>query len=95
MSELDSHIKQVHEKLQQLIKKYEAVQKENKRLIKELNDHKEKRTAYLLQIDTLQEQVGILKAAAPNMPKEDKKEFEKLINQYIKGIDRCIVLLSE
>lgn len=95
MSEVELHIKRVNEKLQHLLKQYESVKKENERLIKDLTDKKEKQQLYLQQIDTLQEQVSILKAATGKMPEADKKEFEKRINQYIKGIDRCIGLLSE
>jgi hypothetical protein len=95
MSELESHIKRVNDKLQQLLKKYESAQKENQRLIKDLNDKKEKHQTSLKQIDTLQEQVSILKAATSKMEDADKKEFEKRINQYIKSVDKCIGLLSE
>jgi hypothetical protein len=95
MSEVESHIKRVNDKLQQLLKKYESVQKENQRLIKDLNDKKEKQQTYLKQIDALQEQVSILKAATSKMEDADKKEFEKRIDQYIKSIDKCISLISD
>ena len=29
------------------------------------------------------------------LPKKDKKEFEKKINQYIREIDKCISFLSQ
>jgi phage host-nuclease inhibitor protein Gam len=94
MSEFESHIKRVNDKLQQLLKQYETVKKENERLAKDLSDKKEKQQQYLQQIDALQEQVSILKAAASKMEEADKKEFEKRINQYLKDIDKCIGLLS-
>ena len=95
MSELEKNIKRINEKLQQLLKNYQLLQKDNERqtkLIAELQQAGEKDAA---QVSTLQEQVNILKAAAGQMNEEDKISFEKNINRYIKDIDKCIGLLSE
>jgi DNA repair exonuclease SbcCD ATPase subunit len=95
LSNLEQHIKRVNEKLQQLLKDYQQLQKDNLRqsvLIEELKKAKESGTH---QIETLKEQVGILKAAAGRMNEADKKEFEKNINRYIRDIDKCIGILSE
>lgn len=95
MSDLEQHIKRINDKLQQLLKNYLQLQKENGRqseLIKQLKETKEKDSQ---QITTLQEKISILKAAAGKMNEADKKEFEKNINQYIREIDKCIGLLSE
>lgn len=95
MSELEKNIKRINDKLQLLLKNYQLLQKDNQRqsvLIEELTKAKEKGGQ---QIKTLQEQVGILKAATGQMNDADKKAFEKHINQYIKEIDKCIGILSE
>ena len=95
MSNLDTNIKRINDKLQQLLKNFLQLQKDNQRqsaLIEELTKTKEKDQQ---QITLLKEQVGILKAAAGQMNEADKKAFEKIINQYIKEIDKCIGLLSE
>ena len=95
MSDLETNIKRINDKLQQLLKHYQQLQKDNLRqsvLIEELKKSRESDTR---QIASLQEQVSILKAAAGKMNEEDKKEFEKNINRYIKDIDKCIGLLSE
>ncbi len=95
MSELEQHIKRVYDKLQQLLKNYQQLQKDNLRqsaLIEELKKSKEVNAQ---QIETLKEQVAILKAAAGKMNETDKKEFEKNINRYIRDIDKCIGILSE
>jgi methyl-accepting chemotaxis protein len=95
MSELQSNIKRVNDKLQKLLKQYQQLQKDNERqsrMIKELQETKEKQTA---TISTLQQQTDILKASAGQMNTADKKAFEKHINQYIKEIDKCIGLLSD
>ena len=95
MSDLEQHIKRINDKLQQLLKNYQLLQKENSRqseLIKQLKEAKEKDDQ---QIATLQEKISILKAATDKMTEADKKAFEKNINQYIREIDKCIGILSE
>ena len=95
MPELEQNIKRINDKLQLLLKNYSLLQKDNERqskLILELQQQKEKDDQ---QLSTLKEQANILKAAAGQMNEEDKKAFEKNINQYIREIDKCISLLSE
>ncbi len=95
MTDLQSNIKNINEKLQRLLRNYQQLQKDNERqtkLIKELQATKDKNTE---QIAVMQQQLEILKASAGQMNAADKKIFEKNINQYIKEIDKCIGLLSE
>ena len=95
MSDLENNIKRINNKLQQLLKNYQLLQKDNKRqsdLIKELQQAKANDRE---QITALQEKVTILKAAAGKMNEADKKAFEKKISQYIREIDKCIGVLSE
>ena len=95
MAELEANIKRVNNKLQQLLKQFQFLQKENERknreiaALNEANQNKSKR------VEELQQRVMILKSAAGEMNPADKKEFEKHINQYLKEIDKCIGLLSE
>jgi len=95
MAGLEENIKRVNNKLQQLLKQYQLLQKENERKASELKELKESKENQSKQITELQQQVMILKSAAGEMKPADKKEFEKHINQYIKEIDKCIGLLSE
>ena len=95
MPVLEENIKRINNKLQQLLKSYRLLQKDNERqniLIVELQGSKEKDARHIV---ALQEQVNILKAAAGQMTETDKKAFEKNISQYIREIDKCIGLLSE
>lgn len=95
MNDLEQHIKRINDKLQQLLKNYQQLQKDNERqtrLIDTLQQGKEKD---MQQINELQEKVSILKAASGQMSDADKKEFEKNINRYIREIDKCIGMLSE
>ena len=95
MSELESNIKRINDKLQKLLKQHTQLQKDNERqskLIATLQEIKEKNMQHIAQ---LQEQVNILKTSAGQMNAADKKAFEKHINQYIREIDKCIGLLAE
>jgi chromosome segregation ATPase len=95
MTELDAHIKTINEKLQQLLKNYVTLEKENKNLKEELEKLKEKEVEYKFAVHQLDQKVNILKAASGQMTEADQKEFEKRINQYIKEIDKCIGMLSD
>ena len=95
MSTTEQHLKQIQDKLQQLLKQYAAVQKENGKLKEELELIKEKTSAQQKNIDELKQQAGILKINAGEMNEADKKEFEKRITNYVKEIDRCIAMLSK
>ena len=94
MSTTDQQFKRIQEKLQQLLKEYQAIKKENARLQKELSVAQNENLEKKQNIEILKEQVNILKLSAGDMNAADKKELEKKINGYIKEIDRCIALLS-
>lgn len=92
---MEDHIKRVNNKLQQLLKQYQFLQKENEKLKETLKDLQLTKQQEAEQINQLQQQVSILKTSIGQMTEPDKKVFEKQINQYIKEIDKCIALLSE
>jgi cell division septum initiation protein DivIVA len=95
MSEVDVHIKRIQEKLQQLIKQHYELQKENSQLKKELERSAKQSSTHQQTIEILRQQVEVLKISSGNWDEQDKKEFEKRINHYIKEIDKCIALFSE
>lgn len=95
MTDLDVHIKRIHEKLERLLKQYNDLQKENNLLKKEIERSARQATINQQTIETLKQQVEVLKISSGNWDENDKKEFEKRINHYIKEIDKCIALLSE
>ena len=95
MAVLEENMKRINSKLQQLLKSYRFLQKENLQqgnLIESLQQQKQKDAE---QLSTLKEQVAILKAATLQMNDVDKKAFEKSISEYIREIDKCINLLSD
>ncbi len=95
MQELEQHINRINHKLQQLLKNYQQLQKDNEQQTKLLIDLQLEKNNAAEKINTLQQQVHILKAATNTLSETDKKNFEKNIKQYIKEIDKCITFLSE
>ena len=95
MSTTEQHLKRIQDKLQQLLKQYAAVQKENSKLKEDLKSAQQKNILQQKCADELKQQVSILKVSAGDMSEADKKEFEKRINGYLKEIDRCITLLGQ
>lgn len=95
MTVQEQHLKRIQDKVQQLLKQYAAVQKENNKLKEDLASSQEKITAQQKNMDDLKQQVSVLKMNAGDMSELDKKEFERRINGYVKEIDRCIAMLGE
>jgi chromosome segregation ATPase len=94
MVDLDVQIKSIQEKLQQLLRQQQLLQKENQKLKKEL----EKATASALENETitqsLQQQVDALKLGTTVHNAEEKGALEKRIDVYLKEIDQCLALLN-
>lgn len=92
---MEQQLKRIQDKLQQLLKRYAAVQKENNQLKEQLELAKTKTNEHQKAAEDLKQQADILKLNAVQMTGADKKEFEKRISAYVKEIDRCIALLGE
>jgi hypothetical protein len=95
MADLETQLKRIQDKLQQVLKDHSSLQKENLRLKEELDKNRNQSFANQQTIEELKQQVDVLKISSGDWDESDKKEFEKRINSYIKEIDRCIALLSE
>ncbi len=95
MSTTEQHLKRIQGKVQQLLKQHIALQKENQSLKDELESIKKETSQFRENSETLKQQVEILKYNNGEMGDEDKKQFEKRINTYLKEIDRCITMLSK
>jgi hypothetical protein len=94
LAEINTHIKQVNAKLQQLLLQHHKLHAENeqqKKLIETLqqNDVQQKD-----KLEAIRQEQLILKASLDKMDEAEKKELEQKINGYIKNIDKCISLLS-
>lgn len=94
-NDLQQQVHRVNEKLQQLLKQYQLLQKENEVLKKDLKDVRGINSEKGKQLDELEQKVSILKTATNNLTDTDKKQLEKRLNGYIKEIDRCITMLNQ
>ena len=94
MKTVEEHINSINSKLQQLLKKYAALRKENANLNNELDERRTNEKHFLDKIDSLEMQAGMLKASSGRMNEKDKHDFEKRINQYIKDLEKCITMLN-
>lgn len=92
---VDQQFTTLNEKLQQLLKHYTRLQKENERLKEELQQSKNREADIQYKIDDVQQQLSILKLGSGEMNERDRKDFEKKINQYIREVDKCISFLSQ
>ena len=95
MNTTELQLKRIQDKVQNMLKQQAALQKENTRLKEELVQSKEQAGSHQKNIESLKQQVDVLRMGTGDMSDTDKKLFEKRINGYIKEIDRCIALLSE
>lgn len=95
MQEIENRLKNIQDKLQQLLKQQALLQKENAELKSLLENTEQEKLRQAKTADDLRQQVEILKITSGSWDETDKKEFEKRINGFVKEIDRCIALLSE
>lgn len=94
MSETTVQLKRIQDKLQQLVRNHQAQRKENDRLREELEQSRKQVSDYQEKIDSLKQQVTVLKLNSGEMSDVDKKEFEKKLNGYIREIEKCIAMLD-
>ncbi len=95
MVDLESQIKNVQEKLHQLLRQQQLLQKENQRLRREVDRatqlSQEKEDLAML----LQEQMDALKLGnSSSRSEEERTALEKRIDGYLKEIDKCLALLN-
>lgn len=94
MTTTEQHLRRIQDKVQQLVKQHSVLQKENQSLKEELALVKKQASEAREDSNTLKQQVEILRYSNAEMGEDDKKQFEKRINGYLKEIDRCITMLS-
>jgi hypothetical protein len=93
--EAELRVRRIQEKLQQLLRQRDLLQKENGKLREELRQTHLEQTDQAARLEHLQQQVEILKATKAAMSEGEKKALEKRLGQYIREIDRCIAMLGE
>ena len=95
MSGVDQQLVRVNTKIQQLLKQYSLLQKENQKLKAELSETRSLLKQKDEQVEITMLRLEVLKASKGEMTDEEKKSFQKKINQYLKEIEKCIAFLNE
>jgi hypothetical protein len=93
--EAELRVRRIQEKLQQLLRQRDLLQKENGKLREELRQLQQDRLGQGAKLEQLQQQVEIVKATKAAMSEGEKRALEKRLGQYIREIDRCITMLGE
>ena len=94
MVDLDLQIKNIQDKLQQLLRQQNLLQKENQKLKKDLekavavNEEKEQ------TFQAIQQQMDVLKLGSGSLNEEERNALGKRIDVYLKEIDKCLSLLN-
>ena len=88
-------IKRVHDKLQRLLKEQQQLRQENERLRQSLQETRSRLEQQQVELESWKQKAEISRYASGAMDEQEKKQFEKPINTYLREIDRCIALLSE
>jgi hypothetical protein len=92
--QVDEQFNIINDKLQQLLKQYNRVKKENELLRQKLEAQKKEQLQVEQEVELLKQKISVTKLSSGDMNEKDKKEFEKQINRYLKEIDKCIAFLS-
>lgn len=95
MSSSEQHLRRVQDKLQQLLKLHIQLQRENQSLKDEVSQLRKQADEVSLSAETLKQRVEILRYNNGDLDADEKKQFEKRLNGYLKEIDRCITMLSQ
>jgi len=95
MQSLHQQLKQVNDKLQQLLKQQHAIQKENSALKATIKDLRSSIQLKDQRLEEFDQQKMVKQINNGNLGESEKKELEKKLNQYLREIDRCIAMLNE
>ena len=95
MEKITSQIAAINAKVQELIKKHSALEKQSAQQLEQIFLLKKEKESHESKIKLLEEQQLLLKSAAGNLNQGDKKTLDQAISRYIREIDKCIALLSD
>ncbi|MCX6208769.1 MAG: hypothetical protein NTZ59_04540 [Bacteroidetes bacterium] len=85
----------IKHKLQQLVKQYLQLQKENMQLRENAAVYTQTIQQQKTAIDDLKKKLDVTQLQQLQLSKQDKVAIEKRINNYIKEIDICLSLLNK
>lgn len=94
MADLDVQLKNIQEKLQQLLRSYQVLQKENLQLKEALQQARSAYSDKDEKLKQVQEQLDVLQLSSSNRSAAERKALEKRIDSYLKEIEKCLSLLN-
>lgn len=95
MQQYLEHIKQIEAKLNLLSVKIKSLRLENDTLQKELSYNQATLEAMKIKSGELEMRLGLKMYVRHEDASESRAALEKKIKEYIKEIDRCIILLGD
>jgi regulator of replication initiation timing len=95
MEPIADQLSRVSAKVNRLVKDHRTLQRENDRLRQELDRKSMALGEAMDRCAHLERQAGILQASAGTLDEDGKREIGRLIEQYVREIDRCIARLGE
>lgn len=93
MLELNASLDELQIKMQELLKAYKQLRKENERLTKELNEAKQQNEVVQKRLQELDQKLAAARISNSNWSELEKQALQKKIDSYLKEIDKCIALL--
>jgi chromosome segregation ATPase len=93
-SEFDIQLQNIQQKLQQVMRQYQHLQKENDQLKAELKHSQSLLAEKNKQLAELQQKADVLKLGVKEYSDQEKKDLEKRIDEYLKEIEKCLALLN-
>ncbi len=94
MVDLDVQIKNIQDKLQQLLRQQALLQKENQKLKKDLEKSALENSEKEQSLQAIRQQVDVIKMGSGNLNESEKNALSKRIDGYLKEIDKCLALLN-
>ena len=94
MKDLSSHIVSLKKKAKQLIENYQAIKKENKKLLVENEGLTKSLDEKSQQIKELTNKVNVLKISG-SVGNESTKDVKLKINELVREIDSCIAQINK
>lgn len=94
MLPVEAQIKNIQDKLQQLVKRQQAMRRDNQRLQKELEKARAQIREKEEMVVKLQQQVDAHQIGTGAFNESEKLALQKRIDSYLREIDRCLALLN-
>ena len=93
--QLETQLKNLQTKLQQLLKQNQLLQRQVASLQKDNSNYKNSLEEKTTSISKLQQQADVFKLSTNGLDDKEKQELRKRIDLYLAEIEKCLVLINE